>query len=424
MIQTFDISIPTYENGKWSVTEYDNIEDFGDFIFSTFKEPGEYDFDETSFLFNEHARYFEEHKVYSYAMYNSKDFIKYWDGEKQKCVNGVIFKSNDKVWYLPREYYMWLNFLKIYDKVRKKFDFPIVMDVQLHMALYELLAELNYVHAAIFKKRQIASSYYHMAKFINRIWFDEGVILKMGASLKDYVNLAGSWKFLDEYKTFLNSHTAWYRPMNPSKVLEWQQKIEIRQDGRTRDVGLKGMIQGMSFEQSPTKGVGGPCSLFFYEEAGIAPTMDKTAVYMKSAMEMGDLVTGTFIAAGSVGELKDAEPLKEMILNPKPNKIYAVKSDLLDDKGTLGLTGLFIPEQWGMAPYIDQYGNSLVEEALKALDVRFAKAQKEMSAELYQLEVSQHPRNIKEGFAHREESKFPVALIERNLRDIEECYYP
>ncbi len=76
------------------------------------------------------------------------------------------------------------------------------------------------------------------------------------------------------------------------------------------------------------------------------------------------ITTGLFIAAGSVGDLDQCKPLKEMILNPVANSIYAIESDLIDDKGTIGYSGLFIPEQWSMPPFIDEYGNSDVEGAL------------------------------------------------------------
>jgi hypothetical protein len=417
--------IPTYDNGEWTETEFTSLDDFRAFVKSTFKEPGKYELDETSQLFNEQARLFREQgDVYTLTAFRSKDFIRYWETEKQKSTQGVIFKNNNKTWYLPRDYYFWINFLPIYDKIKKKFDFPQVWDVQLHIALYEELAELHWKHSSILKKRQIASSYFHMGKFINRIWFDEGAILKIGASLKDYINLNGSWKFLDEYKTFLNSSTAWYRPMNPGKVLTWQQKIEVTQNGRKREVGLKGMMQGMSFEQSATKGVGGPCTLFFYEEAGIAPTMDQTFEYLRPAMQSGDITTGMFIAAGSVGDLKDCEPLKNFTLYPDENGIYAVETNLMDDTGLEGRSALFIPEQWGMPPYIDNNGNSMVKEALEALDLKFAQWKKELRPELYQLRISQHPRNIKEALAFREESVFPLNLVEDQKRQIEEKYYP
>lgn len=421
----YHIEIPTYDNGIWTETVFDDLLEFREFILSTFKEPGKYDLDNTSFLFNEQARNFRSNgDVFEMFPTKSKDFRNYWDLEKKKSTNGCIFKNNGKTWYLPRDYYFWINFLPIYDKIKKDYDFPLVWDVQLHMALYEMLAELHFLHAAIFKKRQIASSYFHAAKLLNRLWFDKGAILKMGASHKDYIGTEGTWKFLEEYRTFLNDKTAWYRPMNPGKVLNWIQQIEINKNGRKVIRGLKGRLTGMSFEQSPTRGVGGACSVFFYEESGVAPTLDRTYIYMKSALEMGELTTGLFVAAGSVGELKDAEPLKKLINDPVSNKIYAVETDLIDERGTRGLRGLFIPEQWGMPPYIDEYGNSMVQEALDALDRRFAQAKKDMTPEDYQLEISQHPRNIKEGFAHREESKFPIHLVEHQERQINDNMYP
>jgi hypothetical protein len=262
-----------------------------------------------------------------------------------------------------------------------------------------------------------------MGKFINQQWFEAGVTLKIGASLKDYINEKGSWKFLQEYAAFLNEHTAWYRPMSPDKVMMWQQKIEVRKGDRKNEVGLKGTIQGMSFEKDPTNGVGGPVKYFFHEEAGIAPKMDQTYEYMRPAMRSGLITTGMFIAAGSVGDLGQCLPLKDMILNPTAKDIYAVPTDLIDDKGTTGLSGLFIPEQWSMPPYIDDYGNSLVEEALEALNVQFKQWKDELAPEEYQLRISQHPRNIHEAFANRTVSVFPPHLLAAQQRRIEDKEY-
>ena len=416
-------NIPTWDNGKWTVTDFESRELFSDFIFGLFKEPGKYKFDETSFLFNQQGELFRENKVYCTAPFKSKDFVNYWDDQKLKCRKGIIFKSKDDTWFITRDYYMWLNFLPIFDKEQQKFDFAKIRDAQYHMALYELLAELNYKHVAILKKRQIASSYFHISKLLNQLWFEEGVTLKMGASLKDYINEKGSWKFLAEYASFLNQHTAWYRPMNPDKILMWQQKIEIRKGDRKTESGLKGTMQGMSFEKDPTNGVGGPVKYFFHEEAGIAPKMDQTYEYMRPAMRSGLTTTGMFIAAGSVGDLSQCNPLRDMILNPNSKDVYAVETNLLDNKGTPGVSGLFIPEQWSMPPHIDLYGNSLVEESLIALDAQFEKWKKELNPEDYQLRISQHPRNIKEAFDHRSVSVFPTHLIAAQARRIEEKEY-
>jgi hypothetical protein len=76
-----------------------------------------------------------------------------------------------------------------------------------------------------------------------------------------------------------------------------------------------------------------------------------------------------------------------------------------------------------MPPHIDTYGNSLVEDALKALDEQFDKWKKELNPEDYQLRISQHPRNIKEAFDHRTVSVFPTHLLAAQERRIEEKEY-
>ena len=416
--------IPIFENHKWSTVEFSSDNEFRGFLESLFKEPGQYNFDSTALLFNEEAKRFNTEGNYCNAPFRSKDFTAYWEDQKSKCRTGVFYKNKGNTWYLTRDYYMWLNFLPIFDKEEKHYGFAKVRDAQYHMALYEVIAELNNQHVAILKKRQIASSYFHMAKIINQYWFEEGSICKIGASLKDYINDKGSWKFLEEYKTFLNEHTAWYRPSNPEKVLLWQQQIEVKINNRKTSRGLKSKIQGASFEKNATTGVGGPCTYFFHEEAGIAKNMMQTYEYLRPAMSSGMMTTGQFIAAGSVGDLEQCNPLKEMILNPNANDIYAVKTNLMDADGTIGMAGLFIPEQWSMPPYIDEYGNSEIEEAIKAIKIERDRWKNELGGEQFQLRISQKPLNIAEAFAYRKESVFPQGILSKQLKKIEEKEYP
>ena len=416
--------IPTYDNNKWTTTEFKNDLEFREFIESIFSEPGEYGFTKMAYKFNEEAKRFTADGIYCASPFRSKDFTAYWDDQKNKCRNGVIYKEDDKTWFITRDYYMWLNFLPIFDKEEKKYGFAKVRDAQYHLALYEWLAELNNQHSAILKKRQIASSYFHMGKIINTYWFEEGSTCKIGASLKDFINDKGSWKFLEEYKIFLNEHTAWYRPSNPEKVLLWQQQIEVKIGNRKTARGLKSKIQGGSFEKNATTGVGGPCTYFFHEEAGIAPKMSETYEYLRPAMSSGMMTTGMFIAAGSVGDLDQCNPLKEMIMNPDANDIFAVETNLIDADGTIGMAGLFIPEQWSMPPYIDEYGNSQIEEAIKAIELERNRWKNELNGEQFQLRISQKPLNIAEAFAYRKASIFPQGVLSKQLKKIEEKEYP
>jgi hypothetical protein len=422
------IEVPTYTDGVWDITIFYTREEFRDFIRSIFIDAGPdegYGFTVSiSKQFNAEARIFQKQGYYCNAPLKSKDFMVYWDDQKFKCKSGVIYKEGEKTWYVTRDYYMWLNFLPIYDKEEKRFDFAKVRDAQYHMALYECLGELYYKHLPILKKRQIASSYFHMAKLINTYWFEEGSVNKIGASLKDYISEKGSWRMLNEYRNFLNEHTAWYRPSEPDKIFSWQQRIKVRIGGRDTYRGNKSIITGTSFEKDPTNGVGGPVTYFFHEEAGIAPKMMDTYEFMRPAMQSGMVTTGTFIAAGSVGDLEQCQPLKDMILHPHRYGMFAITSSLLDKKGTIGETGLFIPEQWSMPPYIDEAGNSLVKEALEAIFEERKQWYKDLPPDQYQLRISQKPTCIEEAFATRKESVFPPHLVSKQLQRIEDKMYP
>ena len=417
--------IPTYDvtTEKWTTTSFANRQEFVDFLWSIFKEPGEYAFDETTLVFNEQARSFNNKGVYCIAPVRSKDFMDYWDHEKAKCKKGVIVKGKTTTWYLCRDYYMWLNFLPIYNKEKGKFTFADIRDAQYHMALYECIAEYSNKHAAILKKRQIASSYFHAGKMINLFWFEEGAMIKMAGSLKDYINEKGTWRFLEEYRNFLNTHTAWYRPCNPDKILNWEQKIEVNQGGRKHDVGLKSVLIGLSLDKDPTNGVGGPCKFFFHEEAGIAPKMNETIEYLLPALKSGMIYTGFYAVAGSVGDLEQCEPLKDLILTPDSKDVLAVTTNLLNDKGEIAECGLFIPEQWSMLPCIDDYGNSLIEESLRLIREEREDWKKKMKPADYQLRISQKPINIEEAFAYRKVSVFPQHLVTNQIRRIQEKEY-
>lgn len=426
-------NIPTREeDGTWGYTRFETKEEFRDFVKQLFKKPGKYEFDHVAVEeFSKHARTFMAKGMFCDAPRMSRDYIDYWDSEREKCRKGVIIKgSRGQVWYLPRFLYHWLNFLQIYNTVHTKFEFPGLRDVQYHMALYEFLAELHGKNIAIVKKRQMASSYFHIAKLYNKYIFEEGFVAKIGASDKKYIDATnGCWKFLNQYHNFTNKHTAWACGNFPDKVFSWQQKVETKTpDGRKVEIGTMATITGISFDKDPVSGVGGACNEMFYEEGGVAPTADITYGYMKSAMRQGTSVTGVFTIAGSVGDLSQCEPLRDFIMNPDANDFYSIETDLIDENGTTGITALFIPEQWsltgeGETNFTDEFGNSKVEEALAYLNNEFERMRRVMSEEKYQLEVSQRPRNIREAFAMRTVSVFPAQHTGSQLRRIEEGEY-
>lgn len=422
--------IPEYDGkaGEWNKVSFESKQDFNDFLRSIFVEDGPetgYQFDETTKIFNEEGRKWLKHGHYCEYVDLSRDFINYWDRQTELCRKGIIVHGkNGRTWYLTRDYYMWLNFLPIFHKDKKEFLFPNIYDGQYHTALAEKIAELEGKHFAMVKRRQYAMSYYHMAKLINQIWFEKGVTLKLLSYLEDYINDKGSWAFLNEYRDFLNQETAWYRYFDPDKTGAWQQRIKTTVNGRDSYQGRKGRLLGITTKQSPSKGVGGASLYVMCEEAGINPTLDTTLGFAKAGLEDGPFnLVGQFIAFGSVGDLKECDPLKDMIYKPDKHRMFKVTTKLFDEKEIPTETGFFIPVTWNMTGFTDEYGNSDVKGAKAAL-LNLREQQKvNMDPDKYQLEVSQNPVYIAEAFAHRDEAVFPINLIDAQIKRIEDGEY-
>jgi len=381
------------------------------------KEVGSYELEQTH-LWRAEAAKFEANEYYVSYFEGSRDFITYWNDQKSKCLTGVIYLLDGKEFYVTGEYYMFLNFLPIIDKVRQQPMFPEVWDSHYHTFLYFYQCELMGKVSCLVKKRQWGATYIHLVRAIRNLWFANSTVNKLIAFEEDFVNTNGDWRIVEEYRNFLNTNTGWYRNFDPdgTRGMIFQQRIQVLENGKKVYKGNKSILKGITTKQSPVKGVGGLTSYAFLEEAGINPTLDKTKVYMDSALKQGSLMTGVMRIAGSVGELKDCDPLKEYAFNPAPNNI-------LPDPANHE-TCLFIPEFYNYVHAIkdeddnvvdviycyDEDGNSNLEQAKEYLEAT-REALKKSSLRSYTLYCSQHPFTLKEAFQTREENIFPTHLL-------------
>ena len=127
MILDFPVEIPTWDSGEYKTTTFNTRDEYKDFVLHCFKEPGQYNFNQdSSDVFTEQALLFNKQGFYCIYPENTKDFINYWEDQKAKCRYGLIVKSGSNQWYMTRDYYMWLNFLPIFNKETQKFGFAIV----------------------------------------------------------------------------------------------------------------------------------------------------------------------------------------------------------------------------------------------------------------------------------------------------------
>ncbi len=408
----FPLKVQEYSHGDGEqfVSEkvFQTKEEFRLFLWEQFKVPGRYGFNNTH-VWQEQANRFARYGYYTEHVRFTRNWEKYWKSEQNKCENGVIIDG----FYIPGFYYFYLNFLVIFNKVEKGLKPPTVWDSDYHFMLYMALCMTEGKHAVVVKTRQRGYSYKIAAILYWSYIFGNASINTIGASDESYVKK--TWEYIDIYRDHVNSNTAWRRGPQVPKALDWYENT-LTDEGV--GYGNKSKLKGVTFKQSPTKGVGGAQSFFFYEEAGIAPTLLKTLEYIRPAIEEGNVTTGTMIVSGSVGELDDCQGLKKVFEDPESNNFLSVPN-IFELEPENPRCGFFVPDSWSLFGFIDGQGNSLVDESVQYIRERRAKSQEGTKArEQYQLELSQKPLTPTEAFAFRKSSYFPQDILMRQIERI------
>ena len=400
----YPLEVKTYtkETDAWSSTTFSTKQEHIEFVRNCVKLPGEYRLKGTK-KWTEQYTNFKKEGLYTPHVPNSRQWEKYWQEEIHKVKHGVIIDG----WYIPGFYYFYLNFMEIFVKEKRTVLGPSVWDSDYHFMMYIMRCILEGHHAVVVKTRQRGYSYKIMAiLYWSYCWF-QGAVNTLGASDKSYVQK--TWGYVESFRNFINTKTPWLRGPQIPKALEW---AERKLDENGNYVGNDSILRGISFQQSPTKGVGGYQSFFFYEEAGVAPSMLETIEYMLPALRAGREVTGTIIVSGSVGDLEDCQDLKTLFTDPEKYGFLGVPN-IWDDKPDRTTCGFFVPDSWSLVGFIDADGNSLVAEAERDIRAAREKDKESLRPEKYQLRVSQNPLSPEEAFAFRKSSYFPQWLVQR-----------
>lgn len=406
----YPLEIPTLdtESNVWSTTTFETEEEFLSYVESQFKLPGEYKLKNTK-NWKQAGLTFDKEGIYIDAPRGSAVHKKFWKAERNKVLNGAIIDN----FYLPPFYYFYLNYARIFIKELKRVKSPAVWDSDYHFFLYIMLCVLKGKHAVVLKTRQRGYSYKIMSiLYWSYMWF-EGSVNTIGAS--DIGHVKKTWGFLDVYRNHMNSNTPWIRGPYMPKSLEWK---EFTPDENGKLLGNGSTLKGVTFQQSPTKGVGGHQSWFFYEESGIAPTIVETVGYIRPAIKAGNKTTGTIILSGSVGDLDDCEGLKKIFYHPIDHDFLDLPN-IFEENPEYRRIGFFVPESWSFVGFIDKDGNSDVTKATEYILEARKSAKETKDVDDYRLELSQAPLTPSEAFAWRKESYFPLSIVNRQLERLD-----
>lgn len=417
MFWEFPLRIQEYTTStdSWGYREFQTKGEFLEFVYSCFKLPGEYNLSNTKKWQETGNKYastvnrpnFEGGRYHNFVKGSSQQ--KKWAAtEKDRVLKGVIYDNH----YVPPFFYWYLNFCPIYNDVEKKKKFGNVWDSDLWFFQYIMICLLTGKHAVVVKARQRGYSFKIMCLlYWSYCWF-EGSINTIGAYKEEYT--MKSWRFLEFYRKHLNTNTTWKRGPAIPKSLEWYERTQTA-DGNY--LGLDSKLAATTFKVSPENGVGGSQTMFFYEEAGIAPTLLTTVGFVRPALEKGNRTTGLIICSGAVGDLDDCQDLKEIFYNPDSHNFLSV-DNIWDNDPDNAKCGLFVSEAYNLEGFVDEEGNSKVDEALAFIENAKKSVKGSKRADLAQLDISQKPTSPKEAFAQRKNPEFPIPELQRQQERI------
>jgi hypothetical protein len=423
-------NIPTFstETGEWTFTKIEKRKEFQDFLDAQWSIPGQYNLKNTR-IWNAPAKHFIEHGRFILKEEDSTDWNEYWKFEKKKVGQGIIVDNR----YVPGSYYWYLNFTPIINKIKGITTFADVWDSDYHWYLYLERAQIRDLNAVTTKARQKGVSLKSVSRLQRNLWFIPNSKNKMIAYEEDYVNDKGSWAFANIYRDFLNEHTGWYRNFSPDESGNWVQRVSYMEGTDNRKEVTRGRKSSLTYgtaKKNPAKSVGGGIYELFCEESGIFPNLDKLVEFAESATKMGGTKTGFVNVIGSVGQLKDCIPLEKFSLNPEQYGFFGV-DDVFSEIPMKEKIGFFWPDYWnyihkdpdsGEVIYCyDEDGNSDIELAKTFLLIE---EEKQKDKDTYTLWKSQHPWNLQDAFAIREENIWPVKIIKEHQTFIRQTYRP
>lgn len=415
--EDFPLKIQTL-NTETNETGHKTFETKGEltrYMFEQFKLPGKYNLKNTNRWKDAGNQYSStvtkpnfEGGYYTKAIKGTHRYKQYWNNEKDKVLNGYIV---DDI-YIPPFYYWYINFCPIYNDIIKRKMLPDVWDGDLWFFHYIMLCMLTGKHAVVVKARQRGYSFKIMALQYWCYSWKEASICTLGAYKEEYT--LKSWRFLDFYRKHINTYTYWKRGPIMPKSLEWMERVPLT-DGTY--VGLDSKISATTFKVSPENGVGGSQNIFFYEEAGIAPTLLQTVGFVRPALEKGNRTTGLIVVSGSVGDLDDCVDLKEVFYNPVGHNFLEV-DNIWDQKSGYKKCGLFVSEAYNLTGFIDENGNSLIDKALEFINENNTRVKTLKRRDLAQLDISQKPISPEQAFDQRKSSEWPIEEMQRQQERI------
>lgn len=265
--------------------------------------------------FCEAAEFFKVHKCYTLAPRGTTDYVKYWERETDRCLNGYTAPDGDQI---TGYHYFYLNYCPIMrldeteytdrnGDTRKRreriFDFPKFWDYDYYYFNAVEEAETVGKHMAVLKCRQRGYSFKGAAMLVRNYELIPGSKNFAVASEQKFLVgdglLTKAWQIMD----FIDKNTAWAKQRLTSTRMERVSGYKVTDEfGKQTEQGYLSSITGITLKNDPERIRGTRGKLVLWEESGKFPSLLDAWRVEQPAVETDDGVAfGLMISFGTGG---------------------------------------------------------------------------------------------------------------------------
>ena len=367
------------------------------------------------------ADHYLEFGFYTDAIPGTREYYDYWDEQKERCLQGYL----DITGY----HYFYLNFCPI-DRVvddiladgtkiaRRERTFPAFYDGD-HEYFHAIdKCRRENKHMVVLKARRKGFSYKAGAMLARNYFLLRNSKNYVFASQKEYLIgdglLSKAWDFL----SFIDDNTAWTQPRLRDREMHKQSGYKKNVNGADVELGMKSQIIGVSLKDNPDKVRGKAGDLIFFEEAGSFGGLLKAWEVAMPTMRQGSKTLGTMVAFGTGGEEGSGfEGMEELFYHPESYDCMAFDNEW--DAGAMGTTcGYFVPIYQNLDGFIDEDGNSLIEEAKQHEETQREKKKGANDPKALDQYTAEHPFSPQEATLQVTANLFDVTSLKEQYNKI------
>lgn len=376
-------------------------------------------------LFSPAATYFLNKGYYTDAIPGTKEYYEFWDKERDRSLYGYEVNGVRITGY----HYFYLNYCPIdraIDEVlpdgtvqaRRERTFPAFYDGDYKYFHAVDKCRKDNKHLSVLKARRkgysykagsmLARNYYHLRNSKNYVFAEQKEYL-IGDGL-----LSKVWDFL----SFIDDNTAWTQPRLINKEMHKQSGYKKNVNGADVTLGMKSQIMGVSLKDNPHKVRGKAGELIFFEEAGSFSGLLSAWEIAMPTMKQGSKTLGTMIAFGTGGEEGDGfESLEELFYHPEAYNCLSFENEW--DPGAMGTKcGYFVPIYENLDGFIDENGNSLIEEAKEFEESQRELKKKANDPKSFDQYMAEHPFSPQEATLQTTINIFDVSSLKEQYNRV------